>query len=154
MSWFLDQFVYGSGKLDYAIGELKNQRKRNPKGWINEQYSERKNQSGEEPVYQTEVLVRRLGEIKIPVDVLVIFEDGSETREQWDGQYRWKRFRYEGPVKAKSAIVDPNYKLVIDINRTNNTKTVKSNRLAPWKWVSNWVLWLQHAMEVFTIFGS
>ena len=98
--------------------------------------------------------MRRLGEVKIPVDVRVVFEDGSETREEWDGQYRWKRFEYEGPQRVKKAIVDPDFKLVIDINRTNNSMTVKPNRLAPWKWVSNWMLWLQHAMEVFTIFGG
>ncbi len=154
MSWFLDQFVYGSGKLDYAVGEIKNKEKRIPKGWIDGQYSEHKGRKDEEPVYQTEVLVRRLGEVKIPVDVCVVFEDGSETREQWDGQYRWKRFTYEGPAKVKSAVVDPDYKLVIDVNRTNNSKTIKPNRLAPWKWISNWMLWLQHAMEVFTVFGG
>ncbi|MGD8538785.1 MAG: M1 family metallopeptidase [Candidatus Aminicenantes bacterium] len=154
MSWFLDQFVYGSGRLDYAIGEIKNQQRRVPKGWINEQYSDHKSQKSEEPLFQSEVLVRRLGEVKIPVDVRVIFEDGSETIEKWDGQYRWKRFKYLGPQRVKRAIVDPDFKLVIDINRTNNSKTIKPNRLAPWKWVSNWMLWLQHAMEVFTIFGG
>jgi hypothetical protein len=154
MSWFLDQFVYGSGKLDYAVGEIKNQKKRIPKGWIDGEYRERRRQKGEEPVYQTEVLVQRLGEVKIPVDVCIVFEDGSETREQWDGQYRWKRFKYEGALKVEKAIVDPDFKLVIDINRTNNSKTVKRNRLAPWKWITHWMLWLQHAMEVFTIFGG
>jgi hypothetical protein len=95
-----------------------------------------------------------LGGVKIPVDVLVVFEDGSETRERWDGQYRWKRFVYEGPVKVEKAIVDPEFKLAIDINRTNNSKTAKPNRLAPLKWISNWMLWLQHAMEFFTLFGG
>jgi hypothetical protein len=154
MSWFLNQFVYGSVKLDYAIGEIKNQRKQIPKGWIDEKYTEHRSQKGEEPIYQTEVLVRRLGEVQVPVDVLVVFEDGSEIKEHWDGQYRWKRFVYEGPLKVDRAIVDPDFDLVIDICRTNNSKTVKPNRSAPWKWVSNWMLWLQHAMEIFTIFGG
>jgi hypothetical protein len=154
MSWFLDQFVYGSSKLDYAIGEIKSQEKQIPKGWIDEKYTENRSQKGEEPIYQTEILVRRLGEVQIPVDVLVVFDDGSEIREQWNGQSRWKRFKYLGPLQVDRVTIDPDYKLVIDINRTNNSKTVKSNRLAPWKWVSNWMLWLQHAMEVITIFGS
>ncbi len=154
MSWFLDQFVYGSGQLDYAVEEIKSQEKRVPKGWIDEQYSDPKRHKGGEPVYRTEVLIRRLGEVKIPVDILVVFADGSETREQWDGQYRWKRFTYEGQAEIKSAVVDPDFKLVIDVNRTNNSTTVEPNRLAPWKWVSNWMLWLQHAMEVFTVFGG
>ncbi|MGD9344593.1 MAG: hypothetical protein PVH84_01940, partial [Candidatus Aminicenantes bacterium] len=66
----------------------------------------------------------------------------------------WKRFEYEGPVKAEKAIIDPDFKLVIDISRTNNSKTVKPDRFAPLKWISTWMLWLQHALEVFTTFGG
>jgi hypothetical protein len=154
MSWFLDQFVYGSGKLDYAISALSSQRKRIPKGWIDGKYTESGNRKGEEPNYHTEVLVRRLGEVRVPVDVRVVFEGGSEIVEHWNGQYRWKRFDYESPFKVREAIVDPDFKLVIDVNRSNNSKTVKPSQLAPWKWTSHWMLWLQHALEFFSTYGG
>jgi len=154
MSWFFDQFVHGSGKLDYAVGSLDSRTKKAPKGWLGDRYIE----EGEAPKkileYKHEVLIRRLGEVKIPVDVLIVFEDGSEIRETWNGQYRWKRFVYEGPAKLARVVVDPEFKLVIDVNRTNNSQTLKPKSLAPVKWTSLWLLWVQHALEILRIFGS
>jgi hypothetical protein len=154
MSWFLDQFVYGYGKLDYAIDSLSSERPKKQRGWFNGEYREAGSEGRDVKIYQSEVLVRRLGEVKIPVEVLVIFEDGSEIREQWDGDYRWKKFRYSRPNRVSRAVVDPEFKLVIDVNRTNNSMARKPNKVAPIKWTSRWLIWLQHAMEFFTLFGG
>ncbi len=154
MSWFLDQFIYGSGKLDYAIGKITNQSEVQPHGWFEGKYKEEMKKKSKEGPYHSEVIVRRLGEVKVPVDVLIVFEDGREIRETWDGQYRWKKFMYKSPVRINKAVVDPEFKLVLDVNRTNNSMMRKPNRLALLKWVSNWLIWFQHALELFTIFGG
>jgi hypothetical protein len=98
--------------------------------------------------------VRRLGEVKIPVEILVVFEDGSEIRESWDGDYRWKKLQYSGPNRIAKAVVDSDFKLVIDVDRTNNSMTRKPNKVAPYKWASRWLIWLQHTLEFFTVFGG
>jgi hypothetical protein len=155
MSWFLDQFVYGSGKLDYAVGSISNKKEREFKGWNNGKYissDQSKNQAGH--LYQSIVIIRRKGAVKIPVDVLVFFEDGSKILEEWNGQYRWKKFTYRSPSPVKSAVVDPEFKLVSDINRTNNSMAVKPKNLAPYKWTFRWLAWLQHACEFFSLFGG
>lgn len=154
MSWFLDQFIYGSGKLDYAVGKITSRRERQPRGLFSGKYIEREEMDSKETSYDSEVIVRRLGEVKIPVDVLIVFEDGKEIKELWDGQYRWKKFIYRRPARIKKAVVDPEFKLVLDVNRTNNSMMRKPNKLAPLKWVSNWMAWLQHALELFTLFGG
>lgn len=154
MSWLLDQLIYGSEKLDYAIAAIDNRKGRKPKGWFDGIYRDVIPDQAAHTAFESEVLVRRLGGVRIPVDVLVVFEDGKEIRAHWDGQYRWKKFIYTGPVKIKQAIVDPDFKLVLDTNRTNNSWTVKPNRLSPWKWTSTWLLWLQHALECLSFLGS
>jgi hypothetical protein len=154
MSWYLDQFVYGSGKLDYAIGNISSKIPREQRGWFNGEYRETRAKKKDAQTYESEVLVRRLGEVRIPVEILVIFEDGSEIREDWDGDYRWKKFRYSRPSRIAKAVVDPEFKMVIDIDRTNNSKLRKANKVAPLKWASRWLMWLQHAMEFFTLFGG
>ncbi len=154
MSWFLDQFVYGSGKLDYAIGNISNQEPKQKKGWFAGDYMDDRSEIRNEEIYESEVLVRRLGEVKIPVEILVVFEDGSTIEENWDGQYRWKKFEYSGPSRIRKAIVDPAFKLVIDVDRTNNSMARKANKVAPFKWASRWLLWLQHTLEFFTVFGG
>jgi hypothetical protein len=154
MSWFLDQFVYGSGKLDYAIGEISNAREIVHQGWFDGEFSEEKKNPDRQEHCLSEVLVRRLGEVKIPVDVLIVFEDGSKILESWDGQYRWKKFNYSSPARVRLAIVDPEFKLVSDINRTNNSSTVKSSKIGALKWTARWLTWLQHALEFFSLFGG
>ena len=68
--------------------------------------------------------MQRLGEAVFPVEVLVRFSDGSTARERWDGRDRWKLFTYDRPAAAVSAEVDPNQVLVLDVNRTNNSRTL------------------------------
>lgn len=154
MRWFFDQCVYGSGKLDYSIGKISSQKERKPRGWFNNQYKSGQSKSANERMYKSEVIVRRLGEVRIPVEVLVVFEDGHKVKEKWNGQYRWKKFSYTGNTRIKKAIVDPEFKLVLDVNRTNNSQTLSPNPLAPYKWTSNWMIWLQHALEIFTLFSG
>ena len=154
MSWFLDQFIYGSGKLDYAIESITSREAEAPRGWFDGRYEAGNQVSAQGGAYESEVVIRRLGEVKIPVEVLVVFEDGEKVRDTWDGQYRWRKLTFNHPSRIKMAIVDPDFKLVLDQNRTNNSLMNRANRLAPLKWMSNWMIWLQHALELFTIFGG
>ena len=147
---FLDQIIYGSATLDYSIAEIKNRRVAKPRGLFDETISE------EEPgaQFESEVLVRRLGGLKIPVDIRITFEDGRIEEETWDGQYRWERFHYVSPFRIQSAVVDPDFKLVLDLNRSNNSRCVESHPFPSLKWTTKWLLWLQHALEVFVAFGG
>ncbi len=154
MSWFLDQFVYGAGRLDYSVERITNARERVPRGWIGGEYQEDDTHSPPSKIYHSEVIVRRLGEVKVPVDLLVIFDDGTEIFERWNGQYRWKKFSYKTPSRIKGAIVDPGFKLVCDVNRTNNSRVIKPNRVAAYKWTIKWLAWLQHTLEFFSLFGG
>ncbi len=62
------------------------------------------------------------------------FEDGEEVRESWDGRDRWKRFSYRRPVKLKSARLDPENKILLDVNFFNNSKVMKPDRVSPLKY--------------------
>ncbi len=154
MSWLLDQFIFGSGKLDYAIAHIRNRREQPVRGWKEEEFHTGERTDGQ-TIYESEVLVRRLGGVQVPVEISIVFDDGVNKREVWDGKYRWKRFKYRSPVKIKQAVVDPDFKWVIDTCRTNNSCTTSpSSLLAALKWTSRWMAWLQHAMEFFTLMGG
>ena len=83
----------------------------------------------------------------MPVDILVSFADGHRVRERWDGRDRWKAFRWERPARALSAQVDPDRVLLLDVNFTNNSWTLKPEATqAARKWTSAWFVWLQDAL--------
>jgi hypothetical protein len=154
MSRLLDQFIYGSGELDYSVARLSNRREQPLRGWRGKDYQSGK-KTGDQTMYESEVLIRRLGSVQVPVDILIVFDDGVEKREVWEGKYRWKRFKYRTPVKIQKAVVDPDFKWVIETCRTNNSRsTSPSSSLAALKWTARWMAWLQHAMEFFTVLGG
>ena len=97
--------------------------------------------------YRTNVIVRRYGEAVFPVDVLTTFRNGERVTERWDGVDRWKLYTYDRPEQALSAQVDPNRVLLLDVNYTNNSKTLEPRGpQAATKWSLHWMVWLQDCL--------
>ncbi len=118
MSWFFDRFVFSSNTLDYAVSKI-----------------------GEHSVR-----LRRLGEAIMPVELSVHFADGAVMRRQWDGQYRWTEFQFERKAAIESAEIDPDHKILLDVNFANNSRT-RSLQAAPLaKWAENLLLWAEQCL--------
>ena len=153
MTWFFDQVYRSSDVFDYAVEALESAPV-SARGWFD--HEGRPAFDGDRRTrdrFQTRVVVRRLGESTFPVDVLVTFENGATVRERWDGRDRWKRFDLEGPSKAVSAQVDPDRVLLLDVNFTNNSVTLRPRTgEATRKWTVKWMGWLQDALLTFAFF--
>jgi len=108
---------------------------------------------GEEEMFRSEVVVRRLGGASFPVEVLLAFEDGHEVRHKWRGKRRWKLFVEEYPSRLEYAVIDPDGILALDIHPSNNSREVKSKAQLPaWKWAARWTVWLQDFFSTFGFF--
>ena len=65
------------------------------------------------------------GEALFPVDVSGRrLPTARAVREHWDGRDRWKLYTGTGARAAVSAEVDPDNVLLLDIDRTNNSRTL------------------------------
>jgi len=130
---FFDQVSRSSNVFDYGVDTLLSVRATAD--------------DDDEPLYRTELVVRRYGEAVFPVDVLVTFDDGQTVRERWDGEARWRQFTYERPSRVTSAVVDPERVLLLDVNYTNNSRTLapRADDAAD-KWSAKWLVWLQDLM--------
>lgn len=127
LSWFFDQTYRGSNVFDYGVQDLR--------------------AAAEGDQFETTLVVRRYGEAIFPVDVRVTFGNSERLTERWDGQDRWKAFTYRRAAPAVSAEVDPNRVLLLDVNYTNNSKTLSpSGPAAATKWSLKWLLWLQDCL--------
>lgn len=129
MNWFFDQVLYGDQVCDYALRSVQNKKVGNQNTSI--------------------VRVDRLGSMKLPVQVLVHFDNGREKRLYWDGQAGSKFFTLTQPNEVLWAKVDPDQKLVIDTNLNNNSFTTQPYHAPEGKyavkllfWVQNWMQWL------------
>ncbi len=124
---YFDQVYRSSNVFDYGVQSLQTAR--------------------EGDVYRTTVIVRRFGEAIFPVDVLVTFKSGEPVTEHWDGKDRWKLYAYQRPAAAVSAQVDPNRVLLLDVDYTNNSKTLEpKGQAAATKWSLKWMVWLQDCL--------
>ena len=127
LGWFFDQVYRGSNVFDYGVEDLKSA----PEG----------------DVFRTRLVVRRYGEAIFPIDVVVTFRDGDRVTEHWDGIDRWKLYTYDRRVQALAAQVDPNRVLLLDVNYTNNSKTLEPRGdAAATKWSLTWMVWLQDCL--------
>ncbi len=153
LGWFFDQFLHSPDKLDYAIGSLWSREINEPEGIFNGELKKRSEKKDEnrEKVYKNEVVVVRKGELIFPQEVLIVFEDGEEVREEWDGRDRWTRFTYYKPVQLRSAQLDPDKKILLDINHLNNSMTRKPDKISPLKCALDMMLKFQKLLTVISM---
>jgi hypothetical protein len=156
MNWFFDQVLYGSDVCDYALASIDNRPVFGTRGLVDsggtkitprEKFDAKKRQQ-----YECTVLVTRRGEVTMPVDVLVHFDNDKEVREHWDGKDRWKQFKYTGTEKIVWAKVDPDDVLAIDININNNSQTTEPTTQPIWKYTVKFLYWIQNILQYSSIF--
>ena len=102
--------------------------------------------------YRSEVIIERRGEVRMPVDIVVTFDDGSQTRETWNGLERWYRIDVTSTHQAAVAVVDPDGKLALDVNRLNNSRMRTPATRGVIRLAGRWGLWLQGALLALTGF--
>lgn len=153
LTWFFDQVHRGSNVFDYGVAALRSE-PASGRGYFGEgdqRVFSTPRAVGD--VYRTTVVVRRYGEGLFPVDVRLRMENGEEIRWQWDGRDRWKLFEVERPSRAASVVVDPDRVLLLDVNYTNNSATLRpAATQAARKWSLAWLIWLQDQLLTYGFF--
>lgn len=132
LDWYWNQAVKGTQVLDYRIYKANSDR---------DDWFEKKPKSEKDTTYTTFVTVHRKGDFVMPMDVLVKFDDGSQARERWDGQDRWKRFEYHKHAKLLSAELYPGENVPMDLHQFNDSYVEKADGRATSKIVLYW-MWL------------
>lgn len=104
-------------------------------------------------LWRSRVRVERRGSGTFPVDVRVVFDDGTEVRERWDGRDRHVLFEYLRDSPVRLAEVDPDRVLMLDIHPTNNAMKRRPEPAKPAaKWTARWLIWFQDALSTFAFF--
>ena len=150
MNWFFEQVVEGTGLCDYQLAAIHNIAIKKGVGIFEDKDHCIRPKDLEEPeteVYKSEVIVYRLGEVQLPIDILVHFENGDEKWETWDGIDRAITFEYQTSSKVDWAIIDPEQKIFMDKNFNNNSLTLQPNKTPLHKYVVAFLEILQNALQ-------
>jgi hypothetical protein len=129
MNWFFDQTLYGTGLCDYKVNKFYNNKLNLSRGNKNDGDSLNKKLSESDSLYKSVVELERVGEVMLPVDVLIHFKNGDEVRESWDGKSRYKDFVYTGARMIEWVKIDPEFKIRMDVNYINNSMTSDPDRV-------------------------
>jgi hypothetical protein len=111
--------------IDYSIEKVTSNEVKAAEGYDYTFSDDESDKDDKAKEYETEIVVRRIGDFTFPVELEVVFENGEAVREIWDGNDLWKKFKYTKASRLKYATVDPDRKIVLDINYTNNSRTIE-----------------------------
>lgn len=152
MNWYFDQVLYGSGICDYKVLDVSNKNISGFKGAIIEGDSVRYEKSDRktDTLNLAGVRLERLGDITLPVDILIHFDNGDEVREQWDGKARFMDFRYTGSRKVEWAKIDPDNKITMDVNRINNSYRLERGFSAASRMMTKFISFIQLLISLIT----
>lgn len=116
LNWFFEQTILEAKVCDYTVKNLKNTA---GKGSFE---------------------LRNLYDMKIPVDVLVTFEDGTTKTLAWDGENKNLSFEQE----VRSVQIDPQMKNWMDLSLVNNSVSVEAPKGFAFKYAAKVLFWLQN----------
>ncbi len=152
LGWFFGQALESPDKLDYGISDLRTYEIAPPDGLFEggKPLSGGEARPGADPkpprapgLFRSEVTVARYGEMIFPQEILVTFENGDKVREFWDGRDRWKRFVYDQGSRVRSAEIDPEGRMMLDVNSLNNSRVIDAGGPAAMKFGAGLLKWFQ-----------
>jgi hypothetical protein len=182
-SWFFNQFVKGVETLDYEVAEVKSVRSTTAEGIYDKEGKKTEVKADKildsSQSYETEVVLRRTGEGYFPYELLLKFRDGNKifakpvalrermieyqfedtrTGRKWNDSWvisdRWKKLKFTTPSELEFAQLDPEDKILLDSNLTNNSKTTSASGIgAATRWASGAMFWLQALLQLFSALG-
>ncbi|MBW6500546.1 MAG: M1 family metallopeptidase [Bacteroidales bacterium] len=134
MNWFFEQALYGTAVCDYKVAGIRNTSEPESDGF-----------------YKSVADIERVGEMMLPVEVLIRFDDGDEITEFWDGKSRFVSFQYTGPRKIESVKIDPEFKIRMDINFVNNSMTIEPDLVPVRRMAGRLMIVIQFLISIISL---
>jgi len=153
MNWYFDQVIYGNEICDYRLSGIRNQKIRNYSGIVDGDTVAYKHSDREvdDTIYLSRVSIERLGDITLPVKVLVHFDNGEQEIAEWDGKARYMDFEYTGTRQVTWAKIDPFDEIDLDVNRINNSMTKNPSFTVLRRMTDKFIILMQMMISIFTI---
>jgi hypothetical protein len=151
MNWFFDQTLYGTGICDYKVAVFNNIRQDTARVRINDADTLLSTKPSADSLYKCAVGVQRIGEVMLPVEVLIHFSNGHETLMNWDGKDRYKKLELLSNSEIQWVKIDPEYKIRMDVNFINNSKTYESDMVPVRRLTNKFITFLQFFISSVTL---
>jgi hypothetical protein len=143
LSWFFHPVVEGHDVVDYEVSRLTSWRQPRAEGRLGTGTAMvGPSPAGDEP-YLSTVVIRRPGGVSLPVTIALTYESGRVERVDWNGAERWKELTRITPERMVRAEVDPDHRVWLDANWTNNSRRAVPDRTTAATWSARVLFWVQ-----------
>ena len=129
LSWFFDDFMSGTGVVDYAAGPI---------------------ESGAEG---SVVRVVRQGAVRAPVEVRVTLASGARREQLWDGQAASASYSFPAGDPAVQVEVDPDHKLKAELDVLDNGASAQVQLGPALTLAGRLAFWMQAFVQSIGLFG-
>jgi hypothetical protein len=155
LTWFFDQAVKGTHILDYAVSTVTSKQapvatgvldRKEGRVTVTDAEARKRERDQTKRPYDSVVLVQRKGDFIFPVDIVLRYEGGKTDHRRWDGRDRWLKIRTTTPEKLLSADIDPQRKILLDIDWLNNARRVEPDGRASTWWSARVMFWVQNIL--------
>jgi hypothetical protein len=155
LSWFFKQITEGTGVIDYEVATLTSSRDVNPAGLIEMRGGKTRlitsgktgKTAADAAPYYSRVVIRRLGTIVFPLEILLRYEGRDPERVTWDGEGTWKEITRRGPHRLLSAHIDPDHRITLEASRLNSARRVEPSARIAAAWSARWMFWVQNLLS-------
>ena len=153
LTWFFTQLTEGSGVIDFEVASLTSRRESPVAGLVDTAGGKTRliapkadPAAPNRAPYDSRVVIRRLGTIAFPVEILLHYEGGGRERVTWDGQGTWKELTRRGPHQLLSAEIDPEHRITLEVSRLNSARRVVPSARVAAAWSARWMFWVQNLL--------
>jgi hypothetical protein len=146
LKWYFDPVVEGTDVVDYEVSQASSFRRGKPEGRLGDDATEIGGSNTRDQPFASTVIVRRIGGVSLPVTIALTFESGRVERVEWDGIERWKKLTRLTADRLVKAEVDPEHRLWLDVNWTNNSRRTVPDRTAALTWSARVLFWMQQVV--------
>ena len=79
----------------------------------------------------------------VPQSVVIRFDDGAIETVQWTAGERWQRWVFEKPARVASVQIDPERKVLLDLNKLDDGRTRERAPAASRRWTLELKAWAE-----------
>jgi Peptidase family M1 domain len=108
------QALFERGDVDFAVHDARSTAATNGAG------------------HEAAAVLTRRGLLEFDVDVVFTHEDGSRVTRRWDGRGTQTQFSYEAQSPLVSVVIDPELRVLLDGDLSNNSASTAQLQRPPW----------------------
>jgi hypothetical protein len=114
--------LFDRASVDYAVSTFESQLSEAPHGIFGDPAHPSAAPAAPPGAWTGDVLLRRRGALRFPVDVELHEENGTIQRVRWEAREPAERIPYTGKSRLVAVVIDPEHRVLLDENLANNAK--------------------------------